>query len=317
MRIGIISTSALPTPPSGYGGIERLVAHLVAGLEELGHQVRLYAAEGSKLVPKLGLVTGAVEDQLGREACEDLESGVVDVVLDWSHSKPASSLTARRDRVISQAFWTDARGVNPVYPSRAVMIAFGGGGRVIYPGIDLSPYRAGDKEDYFIFFSRIIPEKGVERVISIAKMANVRLLVAGHTGEMAYDKDYVRKIKSMCDGKIEFVGDVSEEEKVELLSRARALLYWGNWLESFGIFVVEALACGTPCIVSSSSGGPAEIVVDRVSGFVCGGIDEFLRAMRMVDSIDPAACAESAKYFSHRRMSRDWDRLLREVVGGA
>ena len=316
MRIGVISTSLLPTPPKGYGGIERLVAYLVRGLEELGHKVRLYAAEGTDLVPSLGLVTKASEEELSLEAIRDLDCGNTDIILDWSHTKYTSRLGTHNDRVISQVFWTDAKGSNPVYPSRAVQSAFGGDGCVIYPGIDLSQYRIGEKEDYFLYFGRIIPEKGVERVISVARMAGIRLIVAGHTGEMAYDKEYVSMIRSMCNGRIEFVGDVTEDEKLDLLSHAKALLYWGRWLESFGIFIVEALASGTPCIISSSAGGPAEQVKHGLNGFLCGDISDFLDAIGNVDKIDPVKCVESARYFSYKRMSKDWDIMINNHIGG-
>jgi len=316
IRIGVISTPLIPTPPRGYGGIELLVAELVKNLEEIGFKVRLYASSKS-MSPSLGLSAGFTEEELAKKALHDMHEGMLDVIVDWSHMKIYSRFD---DRVLSQVFWTDVEGKNPVYPSRAVARAFGNSsGTVIYPGIDISKYRLGkEREDWFIFLSRIIPEKGVEKTIAIAKMANIRLKVVGHTGRFA-NQQYVEKIKSMCTGKIEWVGEVSEKEKIDLLSHARGLIYKNVWLESFGIFTVEALASGCPCIVSIDSGGPAEIVIHNKTGYICSTIKEYCSAISRIEEIEPEECRKRAEYFSSARMARDWAKHIlsfMEKAGG-
>lgn len=318
VKVAVISTSLIPTPPKGYGGIELLVGYLVRGLEESGIKVRLYGYEGS-MEPSLGLVTGSSELELAEKCFRDYINGEVDIVLDWSHMKPYSLMGC--ERVVSQVFYTDSVGINPVFPSRIVASMYMmPGSKVIYPGIDISEYRLSrNREDWFIFFGRIRPEKGIEKVISIARMAGIKLKIAGHTGRFA-EKSYVEKIKSMCSGQIEFIGEVSKEEKIDLLSHAKGLLYWGEWVESFGIFITEALASGCPCIVSSSSGGPAEQVIHGETGFICPSIEYFLKSIREVDKIDPAKCRSRAEYFSYNRMTNDWIKYISKLfnipVGG-
>ncbi|MEM0232584.1 MAG: glycosyltransferase [Candidatus Nezhaarchaeales archaeon] len=309
-RIGIVSTSMIPTPPrESYGGIELLVGELVKELEKIGYRVRLYALD-SDLKPRLGVVRGDSEAELAMKAYEDWRDGEIDVVLDWSHQK----FTSRHpiSRIASMCFWTDAVGLNPVYPSRAVARAFGDGeGRVIYPGIDISRYKfSKSREDWFLFFSRIIPEKGVEKAIAIARASGVRLKVAGHTGRFAYDREYVERVKKLCTGKIEWVGEVSEKEKIDLLSHARGLIFSPVWLESFGIFLVEALASGCPCIVSAECGGPSEQIEHGKSGFKCWSMGDFVWAVMNVDKIDPEECRSRARYFTSERMAKDWDRYI-------
>src|SRR5262245_23766454 len=48
MRIALVAPGWFPVPPSGYGGIELVVALLADGLVEQGHDVTLYAAAGSR-----------------------------------------------------------------------------------------------------------------------------------------------------------------------------------------------------------------------------------------------------------------------------
>ena len=57
MRIAVIAPPWYSVPPSGYGGIEWVVALLADGLTERGHEVTLFAPPGSEteaqLVPPL------------------------------------------------------------------------------------------------------------------------------------------------------------------------------------------------------------------------------------------------------------------------
>ena len=47
MRIALVSTCALSTPPKKYGGTELVVAELAKGLISLGHEVTVYATGDS------------------------------------------------------------------------------------------------------------------------------------------------------------------------------------------------------------------------------------------------------------------------------
>jgi hypothetical protein len=42
MRIGLIAPPWVPVPPPGYGGTEVVVDNLARGLQELGHDMRLF-----------------------------------------------------------------------------------------------------------------------------------------------------------------------------------------------------------------------------------------------------------------------------------
>jgi len=46
MKIGVISTAAIPTPPERYGGIERIAWWLCCALSQMQHNVTLFAKEG-------------------------------------------------------------------------------------------------------------------------------------------------------------------------------------------------------------------------------------------------------------------------------
>jgi glycosyltransferase involved in cell wall biosynthesis len=63
---------------------------------------------------------------------------------------------------------------------------------------------------------------------------------------------------------VRFLGWTAEVEK---LLAAADVLVCSSWFESFGLAVIEAMACGIP-VVSTNRGGPAETVIDGETGFL-------------------------------------------------
>jgi glycosyltransferase involved in cell wall biosynthesis len=83
---------------------------------------------------------------------------------------------------------------------------------------------------------RISPEKRVDRAIEIAKRAKMKLKIAAKVDTS--DRDYMDKeIQPLLDHPlVEFIGEVDEEEKSELLKSPI------DWVEPFGIVMIEAMA---------------------------------------------------------------------------
>jgi glycosyltransferase involved in cell wall biosynthesis len=116
--------------------------------------------------------------------------------------------------------------------------------------------------------------------------------------------------------KWEYLGEVRHEEKVDLLSRAKALLFPVQWAEPFGLTVIEALACGTPTIAYRHAAMP-EIIKDGETGFLVKDEKTFMNAMRKIDNIDPEDCRKDAeKRWSSERMAKDYVELFDEVLRG-
>ncbi len=127
---------------------------------------------------------------------------------------------------------------------------------VIYPPIDVSKYRNHPSERYFLFLSRIELEKRPEEAIQSCINTNQPLVIAG-TGSL---EKKLRKKYEVYEN-ITFMGFVSEETKINLLSTCEALIY-PTMAEDFGIVPIEALASGKP-IICSNDGFPPILVQDK------------------------------------------------------
>jgi glycosyltransferase involved in cell wall biosynthesis len=132
---------------------------------------------------------------------------------------------------------------------------------VIYPPVDLYDgelidYK--DREDYFISGAPFSENKGGEFLIECARELGFELKIIGKS------RGY-KKLKRMAKGvrNIQFLGKVSEEEKWDILSRAKGYIATG--IEDFGIFPVEAMSCGTP-VLALKKGGYLESVDEGVNG---------------------------------------------------
>ena len=110
----------------------------------------------------------------------------------------------------------------------------------------------------FIYVGRIISHKRVHHIIeafaaTLRKWPSARLQIVGHGGS-----DYTQHLHDLCNqlgisNAVEFCGFVSEEVKLDLMSRAHALLV-ASLGEGWGLTVTEANAMGTPAIVYDVKG---------------------------------------------------------------
>jgi phosphatidyl-myo-inositol dimannoside synthase len=121
---------------------------------------------------------------------------------------------------------------------------------------------------------RLVRRKGVHRLIEAypdlaARVPNVSVLVAGAGPE----ERRLRRLARATRARVRFLGRVSEENAPSVLGVAEVFAFpvverWaGMEAEGLGVVLVEAAACGVPC-VTGRSGGTAEAVIDGTTGFV-------------------------------------------------
>jgi glycosyltransferase involved in cell wall biosynthesis len=191
--------------------------------------------------------------------------------------------------------------------------------RTVYNAIDISkyPFIAQPSEPpYLAFLGRISPEKGPQLAIEIAKQTGYTLKMAGKVDAVDVEF-YEAEVAPHVDGKqIEFLGEVSHEEKVELLARAAVTLFPITWREPFGLVMIESMATGTP-IIGINLGSVSEVIADGKTGFVCQSWEEMASKIPLALALDRQSCRDEVeRRFSIAQMVDGYEAAYREILEG-
>ena len=124
---------------------------------------------------------------------------------------------------------------------------------VLFNGIELGAYSGAElpRENAVFFIGRHEPRKGLGVLLGALEHlpADVALWVASDGPETA---ELRRRFGS--DTRVEWLGRISDAEKVERLKRARVFCAPSLRGESFGVVLLEAMAAGTPVVASNIDG---------------------------------------------------------------
>lgn len=339
LRIGIIAPPWVAVPPASYGGTELILDVLARGLQQLGHEVTLFTiGESTCEVPTAWLFPRADPDRMGAAVLELRHAAAAydrfedcDVVHDHTlaglflsqlhHGIPVVTTnhgpfnedladlyrrTAHRVPIVAVSHH-QASTAPPLIP-----IA-----RVIHHGVDHHRYRFEPRPgEGLVFLGRMNPDKGIDVAIEVARRVGMPLRIAAKMHEIAERTYFEDVIRPLLGGDIEYVGEVDHAGKVELLSKAVALLNPIRWPEPFGLAMVEALACGTP-VVATPQGAAPEIVDDGVTGLLAPTVPGLVDMVRSVGTIDRAACRRRVETtFSMHRMALAHDELYHALAAG-
>jgi glycosyltransferase involved in cell wall biosynthesis len=323
MRVAQIAPPWIPVPPVTYGGTELMVAGLIQGLTARGVEVWLFSAGDSRLeVPQYGhfLQSFWPPDKFS----ENLHLSYAFARL---REQPPGVIHSHLEN--AAGFWALAPAAplaitihTPLFPmKRDYLLSFPqvhlvtvsafqarqleGHPRVhlIPHGLNLAdyPFQAA-KEDFLLFLGRIYPDKGLHTAIRLAREERLRLLIAGPVFEP--DRPYFdRRIKDRIDGEqIVYLGPANHPRKVDLMKRARALVLPLEVDETFGLAMLEAMACGTP-VLAYGRGAVPEVVVHGETGLVVNTYEQLRASLPRLGELAPHRCrAHVERHFSQEAM---------------
>ena len=106
------------------------------------------------------------------------------------------------------------------------------------------------RSDALCFVGRIAPEKGVVDAIEIAHRSGRPLRIAAKVGPTGPERDYhdsvFRPALDAAGGDVEFLGELDQADRDELVASSFASLMPGAWPEPFGLVAIEAQPAGPP-----------------------------------------------------------------------
>ena len=339
MRIAQVAPLFESVPPKYYGGTERVVSYLTEELVRQGHEVTLFASgdsvtEARLVAPcprSLRLNAGWVDplaphvlmvEQVFRDA---QRFDVIHFHIDCLHFPLArrhealhvTTLHGRLDTPEPSSLYKEFSDMPVVSISNAQReplpwINWQG---TVYNGLPENLYTFRNSPgSYLAFLGRISPEKCPDRAIEIAKRIGMPIKIAAKVDKV--DQEYFEQCINplLSDSLVEYVGEISDREKDEFLGNAYALLFPLDWPEPFGMAMIEAMACGTP-VVASRRGSVPEVIEDRATGFIFDGLDEAVKAVERIPTLNRMRCREVfERRFSARRMAQDYLTLYTRVA---
>ena len=341
LHVGVVAPPWFELPPTGYGGTEAVVAGLVDGLVDLGHEVTLvgsgrHRTRAQHFVPVFDEPPSALlgspmpEVQAAATASDALADLGVDLVHD--HSLAGPLLARGRDVPTVVTMHGPATGPNGDYFRRlgrtVDLVAISHAQRrlapalnwvgVVHNGLDVSSFPfVPDKDDYVLWLGRFSPEKGAHLAIDAARAVGRRIVLAGKLNEPAEHEYFAEHVAPRLATDVEYVGEADATLKRELLSRAAVLAFPIQWEEPFGMVMAEALACGTP-VAAIGRGSVPEVLTDGETGVVVREAWRFPRALEAAAALDPYACrARAEQCFDLPVMAAGYDRIFRVLAEGA
>ena len=341
MRIGVLSPPWVPVPPPAYGGLEAVVDRLARGLAEAGHEVLLAAPANSRC--PVSHVPGLEEAPLDAPILGDTITEMLhvskayavmadmDVIHDHTVAGPLYRQRPDGVPVVTTNHGPFEPRLNHLYArmqADTAIIAISQNqadtadgvriAKVIHHGLDVADVPVGTGDGgYAAFLGRMSPTKGAREAILVARRAGVPLRIAAKMREDAERAYFDAEIAPLLGNEVQYVGEVDEPAKFELLGQAVAMLNPIQWPEPFGLVMIEALACGTP-VVATSAGSVPEIIDDGVTGYVGDELEGLAEALSRAAQLDRGACRKAAETrFSTERMVAEHLELYNDLIDGA
>ncbi len=342
MRIAMVAAPWIALPPSGYGGIELVVANLTEGLVACGEDVLLFAPGDSRTAARL---FPTIPHQSGQDWPDALAMLLFRATSSYAyaramiegadfvhdHTLMETDLPVRRlhtlhgpahPEVVERCRRIGASGRDSFVAISDRQRALYGEdlpwAGTVYNGVDVAaaPFSA-EKGDYLLFIGRANWEKGLDLAVRVAMRAGKRLVMAvkmTQAPERAYYQEQVAPWIARG-GRIELRGEISPAEKFALYRDAAATLFTSQWEEPFGLVMPESLACGTP-VLALRRGAAPEVIADGVTGFLADDEDGLVDAVARLRAIDPRACRRRAEErFSIAAMTAGYLALYRRFAG--
>lgn len=214
---------------------------------------------------------------------------------------------------------------NSEFVKKRIMNTWGREATVIYPPVAVEEIGAstdaelteselqelrGLPDQFLLGVSRFVSYKKLDMALRTGAITGMPVVLAGGGPEL----ENLRKLGRELKVNVRFIMHPSTE-MLRALYRATSLLVFPA-IEDFGIVPVEAIAAGTPVLVSDV-GGTTESIQDGVNGAHIHDWSDhqsIREAVAKVLTLDRDAVKDSAKHFSTQRFQNELDAWISESL---
>ncbi len=228
-------------------------------------------------------------------------------------------VTKRIETIVANSYNTRSRVVK--YYNRPDATVLGG-------GVEYEKFRHGSDDKYFLYPSRISPNKRQDyaiRAFSIFKrqVKGYRLVLVGAVSKDRFYHNYYKNVAALAKavGDVDIITDADEKRLRGLYANCTAVLYT-PMNEDYGLVPLEGMSSGKP-IIGVREGGIKETVEDGETGMLVDSIDGMGNAMaeiagnpKIAEAMGRKGRKRVVKHYSWARFFKEFDKILRSVKRG-
>ncbi len=175
-------------------------------------------------------------------------------------------------------------------------------------GKPIPPFRSHQKERFIFQCSRQCDLFNSTWVAEVCRRNNIPAIFAG-----PLDKD-CRLLDFVDGGLINYLGEISETEKIELYKRARLTTLIHNWPTPFSLSAVESLSYGTPVACAHIGFWPS-LIKEGKNGFFIKSEKDLLEAYAKSLIVFQEDCYSAAEPFDQYQMCDSVERACKYILG--
>ncbi len=244
------------------------------------------------------------------------------------HQKPVHIVGAKFVKILDQGVVKKVERIAAnSYNTRSRIIKYYGrdDAEVIRGGVDYKTFKSGDDKKYFVYPSRISPNKRQDFAIRAfnhfkRQVKGYKLFIVGPVSQDKAYQNYYRKVVGLANmiGDVEIITEANDSMLKSLYSDCTAVLY-PPINEDYGLVPLEAMASSKP-VIAFNEGGPKETIENRKTGVLVNTMDEMSEAMieiagnpSFAKELGKNGRAYVVKNYSWEAFFKRFDRELRET----
>ncbi len=236
MKIAVVSSTALPSPPVSYGGLEYVAYLRALALHQLGYDVTLFAVPNPTVDYPFDIVelSPGPEEKIDKN---DLKG--FDKIIDETHKKVAGGTCIYHDFLPALGNCNKHIAIS-IYHKYSLESIYGRFFDFVYDPVDTSWLSPMKKEPLVAWYGRI--NKGANEFLRFLKThVKADVVVIGDDSMEKIDTKLVEEMNAA------YYGLVHDRKEVgKILGKAAAVVsaFHPLYREAFGMWAVEAVAAG-------------------------------------------------------------------------